>query len=669
MVQGYYNLQEAAEYLGISPDALKQLAQRKEVRSFQDRGTLRFRIQDVQELARKRGGDSDPELVLGEASLPPPKQPAPGPKTPSMKKKEAPPEVFSFDFDDDKKDPASGVHGSRSKPKSKVELKPKSDAKKSKPAHSDGSDSDVRLVAEGSVVGFSVGKDSGVKLGSDSDVKVPSDPASKANRKPSKLGSPKSPGPKSPKSSGSGAQPIDSGVRLVPMDSDSDVKILGSSDEVSLGDHMPSVQGDSNVRLEKVQVPTGDSGEGTLMFTEEINLDEELKKQEAKDKAKAKQPTKIKAKSELKFPTSSPFELSDSDLEMPSELKTSPKKDLKKDSSDFDLAAQKKEGSSDFDLVPNDDGSILLEGDGDFSLELNDDNQVDVLEGNEPELTGPTSGISLGNPVDGGVSLEGSESDDSLDFDLSLESSATPKPDRGSPLESSDSEFELSLDLSDGGKSADDSDSEFELSLDAAGGGGDDSDSEFELTLDDSGDQPQVKASAKDDDIFETDFEVPALDEDSSATDDTDLESSDFDLALDDSEVVPEDESGSHVVALDEEEVETEVDSDDAADVEVDDEKEGFAEIEEGDDEEAVGAGKGGPVREVVREKILQPAPWGVLPVIFMIPCVFTMVLVAFMGFEAVMTGNGFKAPMFVTKLVGENVMQQKFPPNFPQRP
>src|SRR5687768_5851299 len=45
MVQGYYTLQEAADFLGMPQDELKQMAQKKDLRSFQDRGTLRFRIQ------------------------------------------------------------------------------------------------------------------------------------------------------------------------------------------------------------------------------------------------------------------------------------------------------------------------------------------------------------------------------------------------------------------------------------------------------------------------------------------------------------------------------------------------------------------------------------------------------------------------------------------------
>src|SRR5262249_18300452 len=57
-------------------------------------------------------------------------------------------------------------------------------------------------------------------------------------------------------------------------------------------------------------------------------------------------------------------------------------------------------------------------------------------------------------------------------------------------------------------------------------------------------------------DIFETDFDVPALEEESGseavALDDADtnLDSSDFDLALEEGDVAAQDESGSQVVAL-----------------------------------------------------------------------------------------------------------------------
>src|SRR5207248_2533781 len=84
-----------------------------------------------------------------------------------------------------------------------------------------------------------------------------------------------------------------------------------------------------------------------------------------------------------------------------------------------------------------------------------------------------------------------------------------------------------------------------------------DSDSEFELTLDDSGGLVPLEAEQKakgEGDIFETDFEVPALDEESGSEavaldeSDTDLESSDFDLALEEGDAAGDEESGSQVV-------------------------------------------------------------------------------------------------------------------------
>ena len=60
-------------------------------------------------------------------------------------------------------------------------------------------------------------------------------------------------------------------------------------------------------------------------------------------------------------------------------------------------------------------------------------------------------------------------------------------------------------------------------------------------------------------DIFETDFEVPALEEDESGSqavamdDDTDMETSDFDLDVEEGSSEEDQESGSQVVTLDDE--------------------------------------------------------------------------------------------------------------------
>ncbi|MHC5542583.1 helix-turn-helix domain-containing protein, partial [Singulisphaera rosea] len=66
----FYTLEEAARVLGMSPDELKTKAQQREVRAFLDGGSWRFRVGDVDELARRRGLGSDAELRLSDLDIP-----------------------------------------------------------------------------------------------------------------------------------------------------------------------------------------------------------------------------------------------------------------------------------------------------------------------------------------------------------------------------------------------------------------------------------------------------------------------------------------------------------------------------------------------------------------------------------------------------------------------
>jgi hypothetical protein len=421
------------------------------------------------------------------------------------------------------------------------------------------------------------------------------------------------------------------------MDSDSDVKIVGAgSDEVPLGAAPAPSASDSDIRLEKYSSPAASSGEGQMLITEEINLDEEARKHES---ASPRPQAKVKPKSKVKFPTTSPFELSESDVAKPPAKTPKPKAGGK-------LPAD----SSDFDLPPAVDGGLQPDSD-DFSLELPDDS---ALGGEPSNLSGPSSGISLGNPVDAGISLEEGSTEASDDFDLSLEVEATPKPAAAASPADSDSEFELSLDADDSGQRT------------AAAPAPADSDSEFELTLDDSGGlapveetAPASKGDSQERDIFETDFEVPALEDDSGsqvAALDTDLDSSDFDIALDDSAV--EDESASQVVALDEEADEAAVTAPEQ-DIQVDEEGFGGLATEEGEEALVAEADDVDDAKTVVKERLVQPAPWGPLPVVFMLPCVIVMVLVGLLGFELVQSAGGYKEPGFLTKAVGDMLGQK----------
>src|SRR5262249_42926907 len=168
------------------------------------------------------------------------------------------------------------------------------------------------------------------------------------------------------------------------------------------------------------------------------------------------------------------------------------------------------------------------------------------------------SGINLNKPADSGISLEqAGDASEEIEFSLTLDAEATPrphtpKPDATGAMVDSDSEFELSLDLDANQKA--DSDSEFALTLDDAGA--------LEAVADEAPPSGKGKKAAEKD-IFETDFEVPALEEEDSGSDavaveeaDTDLESSDFELEIGDDAVAEAeaDESGSVVVPLDESE-------------------------------------------------------------------------------------------------------------------
>lgn len=254
---------------------------------------------------------------------------------------------------------------------------------------------------------------------------------------------------------------------------------------------------------------------------------------------------------------------------------------------------------------------LSLDADSDsFDLQLSTDSGNEVDLGAVLDAPGGASGINLAKPSDSGVSLE----------------------KKGSKLPPSSA----------------DSDVDFELSLDAGAprsGGvrkpgppamGDDSSSEFELTLDDNSgvaenlaQSLQAQADAAQGDIFETDFELPAVGDDSGsevvAVDDTDLEGAGYEV-----DVAAEDESGSQVML---------VDSDEAAAV-----------LDEAEAEEEAGAALAGVSRladddDRVVAVAAPPAPW---PGWVVAPLALTL-LFAFLGglmsFESIRGMWGYHQP------------------------
>jgi hypothetical protein len=82
----YYTLEEAAKVLHMRPEELRELAKKKQVRAFQDRGNWRFLAQQIDEMARQRGAGSDAELSLAD----------PRPKKSAVKKDD---DLLAVDFD------------------------------------------------------------------------------------------------------------------------------------------------------------------------------------------------------------------------------------------------------------------------------------------------------------------------------------------------------------------------------------------------------------------------------------------------------------------------------------------------------------------------------------------------------------------------------------------
>jgi excisionase family DNA binding protein len=500
MVQGYYSLAEAAKILGTSTEELAQLAQKREVRAFADGGSWRFRTQDVEELARRRGAGSSPELALGDAG------------------KGGKGDVFGFSI-------GAGDQveiGQEMLTESPSGAKKGHGSKGKTPTPKAGSDSDVRLVSEGGGLSFKLAEPAGPKSG--------------------------------PKKGG--AKPA----------SDSDVKIVESGED-AVGGKPPRTGSDSDVRLD---LRSGKAkGPGDSHLTEEIDLDAELRKAQHKTAPSG----------------TAPFELSESDLALPK--KTT-------DSSDFDLALNVQEDLSPLEATSEEMPSLKAKK-----------KSEEVPLGQKPKgITGSDSGISLAKPSDSGVSLEKKKKKDSSDeisFEIAKEPGSTPKPKKGTNVDSS---------------------------------------SEFELTLEDSA---KLAPDESGKDIFETDFEVPALEDSGSGSvklddSDTDLESSDFDLALGEDDATAEDESGSQVVALEDEE-----DVDEGAatvaraappaskgrkKAAADDDDGGLVAAE--DDEEVIAVPRGQVAAPAA------PADWGILTPTVLIFSVVVMFLVSIMGFELV---------------------------------
>jgi excisionase family DNA binding protein len=586
MVQGYYNLEEAARVLGMPEDKLSLMAQHREIRAFADGRTWRFRVQDVEEMARRMGLGSNPDLPFAEEKgskvSPPPGKGAPTP-TPKGSSKPADEGVFDFSVAPPKDasdiDPEIVIESSASKKSGR--------GSGISPSPKPGSDSDVHLV-------FDVAED--ITVANDSDVKVedsglrgPRSGARKTHMSPD----PSKSGIRKKTMMAPGAR-SDSGVRLVPMEEDT----------VGLDPNTPAAASDSAVRLESPDTGGGKKGDASekkgsdqdlALTTQEIDLDAELKK--AAESGQSKKPkSKVRPKSDVKRGEHTP--------ESPFELEAGPELPPKPVSPSAPTSLRQKPISG-----------VRRE----TSTPEEEVNLGDLAEPSDLTSGVRLSGINLDKPADSGINLGKQDSrNDSLEFELSLEPESTPKP------------------VEEAGEV--DSSGEFELTLDEEGG---------LAPLEE--DTPQGSDSGEKD-IFETDFDMPALDEESGseavAIDeaDTELESSDFDLSL------GGEESGSQVVALEEGEAD-----EGAATVAAprSARRGGAAEdLEAGDlddellPEEAEGIETDEEDLRAVHPVAAAPANWGyVFPLMMIVP-VAIMFLLSFMSLELLHGMAGYRQPV-----------------------
>jgi hypothetical protein len=302
------------------------------------------------------------------------------------------------------------------------------------------------------------------------------------------------------------------------------------------------------------------------------------------------------------------------------------------------------DGSSEFELS--------LDSDSDsFELQLNNDSSEEVALGGEATKTGGgASGINLGKPSDSGVSLErkgkkkpAEDDSDSLDFDLTLDSSGGPKsrPIPSAKIEDGSSEFELTLEDSDGSAS---------MNALAA----------------------QEQANR---DIFETDFQLPTDDDSGSEvlpvdSSDTDLENSDFDLAISDADAPSDEDSASEVVMMDDDAELLDSDEGDSvltADIEDEDKPTPSTQRRrglksDGDDEEdmSTAMGKRSRATDDAPVRSLPPAPpkWGILPLLMLVPTFIIAFLGLLLTLEIVRGMAGYQAPNATSSPLANSVAE-----------
>lgn len=499
MAKRYLSLDEAAQKLGIGKEELNRLREKGEIRGFADRGTFKFKEDDIDELGRRLQPSSDPDVPMIDAH------------------------DDGSVLDDEPAAEGSGLDSAPSIIRRLSGGAPSSSADSGEASGSifddfgpgGASDSDVQLVMhDRSDAGHDGGEDVLLQLQeSDSDVRLSNDSDSNVKINLSDSDSDVRLSPSAVAAGGSA-------IKLGLGDSDSDVRL----DEDSAS-RLAMPDSDSDVQLAPDAVDSGplspkpDSDSDVMLVSEEPDSDSDVHLAGDEDSGIN---FGLQSDSDVRLVAAD----SDSDVRLLDDVRlASPKSKIKKDS-DSDVAVLPDSGVNLETPTTGKKSGFYSEG----SSVLLDDSDIALDQGSGISLTsqsginlvGPQSGIKLDRVADSGVSLEKKSADDDSGlalFDEDSEGGITLENDSGIALQADDdSGISISSDEEEGGITLAEAPGDSGISLK------DDEDLQLTETMPAMKIPKGKKKPADDDSISDTMLEVPSV------SAEEDLAESDFEI-------------------------------------------------------------------------------------------------------------------------------------------
>lgn len=472
MAKKYLSLEEAAGLLDMTTEQLMKVREQGDIRGFADRGSWKFREQDIDEFQRSRQADSSPDfpIITGDSSSSVLEEP----DAVDLSSSDSDVRLF-FDeslFDDTD---AKGLVTSGSDVRLSGDSGPNLEETESEDeldlsgwgsdAKISDSDSDVKLVGAGTQADIDLGSTIPIPGDSDSDVVMVTGTDSEVSLSAD---------------SEFKISDSDSDVRLSGEDDDSDVQLADDDaavddDDLAATALFDGIDSDSDVKLmgsEDLLLPDEDSDSDVKLSADLDRTDSDIRLAEPSPAPTAKispAPSAKPSPAPKAKPNRLQFPPDDSDLKL-----INKGSGIRKDRPDSGLSTDARGSGLGLDA---DESGISLEMDSGISLEADDSGISLESYDSGISLEGFESGTSLGD--DSGITLDAGDSGISLDLD----------DDSGISMQPDDMGRTMPMQAIPGAKAAlSDSTSmttQFEIPKSASG-----HDSEFELAgLDDDDDE------------------------------------------------------------------------------------------------------------------------------------------------------------------------------------